>query len=253
MSPLLFILALQVTVSPSAPAVGDPVRIALLEEGRIVAVAPGSSCAELVEQTDRLLIVRSFSTGPCTVGFMLDGSPEITHRVTWEVRSVLGEDETEPSPYRPPLPVPLDRRAWWSVGVSAFLALAAWALVFLLPSPSGASDEQAVFAGPPLEELLSALVKLEGRAGTREQIAAADAVRRYLHRTDSRLTEDRTTGEILRELGRRRDPRQAPLRELLRTGDRAKFAPSDAAGDAPVIHRALESFLAFERGSGERG
>ena len=241
----LFLLA-SLVVSPPAPTVGEPVTISLeATDSRIVDVQP-SPCFEVIRSTERLVLVRSFQPGPCRISVTTANPGEVPrmNTVDYEVRSVLEAGNPEPSPMRAPRTVPVPRPAWWSIGIASALALLAWLGVFVRPGiPAPAPLEPAMM---PLDELRQASLRARGRSGREQQIMLADAVRRFLDRTDTQLRADRTTGETLRLLASRGDRLLEPVSLILRSGDRAKFSPFPV-GDNPELLIAVEELLSLAR------
>lgn len=250
MTAMALLLAVQMSVTPANPRVGDRVSLELLDSGAIGTVLP-TECAEIVEQTSHAIVVRSFAVGECGVQFTLEGNPRVAHEAAFTVVSVLTDEDPSPSPYRPPIEVPLDRRAWWSIGISAAAALLTWTLVFLRRT-AAAPAVAPVPSLPPFDELMASVASVGDRSGPEEQILVADALRRYLARTDRRLTTDRTTGEILRWLHRKRDARLETVGQILMAGDRAKFAPAGQTTSLPALHHALDGFIRLESQRRER-
>lgn len=250
MSALVLFLAVQMSIAPANPKVGDPVTIALLDSGRIESVADGG-CAEVITKSPRAIVVRSFAVGPCSVRFTRADEPGVTHEVSFTIQSVLSEEDPEPSPYRPPIRVPMDPRAWWSIGLAAAVAVLAWSLVLLRGGPEKSTSGPSAPLLQPIEELVATMKHIQGKSGPAEQIAAADALRRYFHRTERALSRDRTTGEIVTWLSRRRDARATIVAAILRAGDRAKFAPGESL-DPLVSADSLRTFIEMEATRGSR-
>lgn len=236
------LLVASLSVTPPAPTVGDPVHIVLEDLGsRLVDVTP-DPCFEVIDRTERSIRVRSFRPGPCTVGLTIVGPAEGEHVETaaFEVTSVLEEGETEPSPMRPPREIETPRVAWWSIGIAATAALLAWSFLLLRRERSASAATTSALA--PIDELRAAAGAVGHRTGREQQVLLADAVRRYLDRTDPDLRADRTTGETLRVLSGRGDRLLEPVSLILRSGDRAKFSPSPV-GDNPELLMAMKELL----------
>ncbi|HET9227451.1 MAG TPA: hypothetical protein VFR31_12340 [Thermoanaerobaculia bacterium] len=255
---LLFFLAtsasaqqVQVSLAPNQPTVGD----------RIVAVItlhvePGSLAAdprfptwkstwgevEIVEKAppqkisgiwSQRLVLAAFRTGqvplpPVQIAVPLRDrtiQASTPAGLSINVRSVLpkGEKKPQPKPERPPVPLPVGERFWWTLGAMSLVCLILLAL--LLRKRREQEEPEARPALGPLEELASALDRLPPDA-VRLHTSLSLAFRHYLNRALDVPAEERTTSEIHRLLlsGRLPAPLVRQAVELLRACDMVKFA-----------------------------
>lgn len=246
MTPLPFILAASIffRYEPAAPTVGDSVRIEYtIEEGsRIVPdVRPEY---EIVSVEGGTLVVRSFRPGNFTVTGSVerDGVSEAFRGPGIEVRSVLGEnDNLEPAPVKPPILHPPQQLPRIMIASAAAAALLAWAAVLLLKT----RDETLPAPLPGMDDrFLAALETLRRRPFNQEAVAeVAQLTRDFLARRDPALSRELTTTELVARLLESPDARlAAPVKDVLREGDLAKFSPwgSRFEGMPALVDRAKE-------------
>ena len=245
----------EVALEPREVTVGDPLTatIRVPAMGEEAPVMPewkyGWGDAEVVatgpvQRTptgwSQVVTLRAFRTGeiglpPLPIRFArVETDPALStpRELSFTVRSVLPvAGEVTPKPVRPPLPLPLGRAFWISlgVGVSVLLALAA-----LLWQRRRAQREasKAAHALPPLDELVAALARLPSDP-LAAHVGVSSAFRRYLGRTLSIRAEEGSTPEIRRALAHRPVPGELAQRavDLLRDLDGVKFARRDASVD----------------------
>ncbi len=246
MTPLPFVFAASLffRYEPAAPTVGDPIRIeyAIEEGSRIVPdVKPEY---EIVSVEDGALVVRSFRPGNFTVTGAVerDGVTEAFRGPGIEVRSVLGEnDDLEPAPVKPPVVPPPQQLPRIMIASAAVAALLAWAAVLVLRK--GDEPLPARVLGVD-ERFLAALDSLRRRPFEQEAVAeVAELTREFLAHRDPSLSRELTTTELVARLLESPDAQlAAPVRDVLREGDLAKFSPwgSRFEGMAPLVDRAKE-------------
>lgn len=238
---LSLLLAVQMSVSPPAPTVGDSVTLSPAHAEVTFGEVADGQCYELVAKSATSLVVRSFVPGRCRVEFeLIEAQQTRRHGLEIEVASVLTEGEEESSPLRPPQQVPIDPRAWWSIGLAGAAAILAWGLVLL--RPARAAEAAGLPLLSPWDELLEAVQRVGGSPGPAGQIAAADALRRFLSRSSPSLRRELTSRELVHLLRAAGDPRSEQVHSILRIGDRAKFAPV-APESQPELKALLQSFI----------
>ncbi len=246
MTSLALILAASVffRYEPAAPTVGDPVRIEYeIEQGaRIVPEESGEY--EIVSGDDRTIVVRSFRPGIFTVAGVVerDGVSEPFRGPEIEVRSVLGEnDSLEPAPLKPPVVPPAERLPRIAIACAAAAAFLAWAAVLLW---KGKVELESVPAPGFDAVFISRLEALRRRPFEQQAVAeVAELTRDYLARRDPSLARELTTTELIARLQESPDARLiAPVTDVLREGDLAKFSPWGSHFDSmsPLVDRAEE-------------
>jgi len=244
----------QVSLSPDQPTVGDRVVATITLQ-----VKPGTLTAEprfptwqatwgeaeIVESSppqkvsstvwSQRLVIAAFRTGqvplppvqiavPLRVRTVQASTPA---GLSLTLRSVLpkGEKNPRPKPERPPVPLPIGRAFWWTLGaMSLACAVLGW-LLFRKRKTREEPETRPVLA--PFEELAAALDRLNAEAsGLRLHTHLSLAFRHYLARTLAFPAEERTTSEIHRLLlsGRLPAPLVRQAVELLRACDLVKFA-----------------------------
>ncbi|MFL6200595.1 MAG: hypothetical protein ACJ76J_15580 [Thermoanaerobaculia bacterium] len=262
--PLLLLAApvsaqtVQVSLSPDQPTVGDRVvaTITLQVKPGTLAAEPRFPTwqatwgeAEIVEKGElqkvsnttwsQRLVIAAFRTGqvplppvqiavPLRIRTVQAATPA---GLSLAVRSVLpkGEKNPRPKPERPPVPLPIGRAFWWTLGaMSLACAVLGW-LLFRKRKTREEPETRPVLA--PFEELAAALDRLlsssEGSGSAiRLHTHLSLAFRHYLARTLAFPAEERTTSEIHRLLlsGRLPAPMVRQAVELLRACDLVKFA-----------------------------
>lgn len=271
----------QVNLSPSGPTVGDRVEAvitlrvdssSLSAEPRFPSWSQTWGEAEVVGRTEPRRVSRSGGTAVFEQRLVLaafrPGKVELppvqiavplgarTVQVSTpaglslDVRSVLprGEKDLELKPPKPPVPLPIGERFWWTLAVMSAVSLALGLLLFLR---RGKGDETAMERPdlPPLGELLAALDRLAGEpSAVRAHTGLSLAFRRYLGRALAFHAAESTTSEIHRCLLSHRLP--APLVrqsvDLLRSCDLVKFARIEETGE-----RTRERLDAARRIAGE--
>ena len=202
-----------ITFTPARPTVGDPITVNFPAP---VTVQPAKEI-EVVAQRGNQVIVRSFEPKPFTL--RTSGGEVII-----PVHSVLeANDKLDPAPLKPPRAEGYPRAPFIAIAIAAAAAIAAWIAVILLARRRTPKPEIVV---DPADQFRGAVIAARGWA------ELADATRRYLAATDSRLGMELTTRELL---GRNDDP---TLAEILRQGDLQKFSPWGAApGDFHAVAR----------------
>ncbi|MFL6291027.1 MAG: hypothetical protein ACJ759_09050 [Thermoanaerobaculia bacterium] len=265
--PLLLLAApvsaqtVQVSLSPDQPTVGDRVVATItlqVKPGTLVAEPRFPTWqatwgeAEIVEKGElqkvsnttwsQRLVIAAFRTGqvplppvqiavPLRIRTVQAATPA---GLSLAVRSVLpkGEKNPRPKPERPPVPLPIGRAFWWTLGVmSAACAVLGW-LLFRKRKTREEPETRPVLA--PFEELAAALDRLTTEISSiRLHTSLSLAFRHYLARTLAFPAEERTTSEIHRLLlsGRLPAPMVRQAVELLRACDLVKFARLEVSED----------------------
>lgn len=226
---ILLVLALvTATFQPTVPTVGDLVTI---DFAAPVTLDP-SPDYEIVSAQGRRVVVRTFTPRPFALSGTV-GNVRFRNLIV-PIHSVLkSNDDLKAAPLVPPRAVPYPRNAWIAIGIAAFLAAAAWTLVWWR---SRVRIEKLVPALPPDEQFRRTVSSLRAKPPAQRWAQLADATRAYLAATRPGLGSELTTSEVLR---RTSDPVVA---DILRQGDLEKFAPWGAGAmdfDA-VAARALD-------------
>jgi hypothetical protein len=259
---------LQVEADRTAITIGDPilltVRLSYPEATRIVTFAPERVLGTLnlldaedvgvrrledgrMEDT-RLFHITSFETGereipPLEVAYEDSSGEErvvSSGAIGIEIASVLAEDDTEPADIKPPAVMPESLLWPWILLAAALLSAAGWLLwrrrrgrqVVEEVAPSTPPRPAHEVAYSELERLLSG--DLLGKGRVKEfYIQLAEIIRRYLGARFAIDTFERTTSEVLEELGGVR----AGTRTIVATGqflgacDLVKFAKHHPEAD----------------------
>lgn len=166
-----------------------------------------------------------------------------------EIDSVLPTEaegkELEPRPPAPPEPLPLGRAFWWTL--AALTGLAAGAL--LLIRRRREVPRSARRPPTPGEELEASLVAAgQAPAPAEGHVLLSLGLRRFLGRRFGFPAAESTTGEIRRQLRRRRCPPalEGRIHEVLQACDRVKFAREPVA--APALEARIEAAREIGRG-----
>lgn len=252
----------QVNLSPNGPTVGDRIEAvitlrvdssSLSAEPRFPSWSKTWGEAEVVGKSEprkvsesvfeQRLVLAAFRTGkvelpPVQIAVPLQARTvqvSTPAGLSLEVRSVLpqGAKDLELKPAKPPVPLPIGERFWWTLAAMSALCLALGLLLFLRRGKGEATSMERPDL-PPLAELLAALDQLAGEPSTvRAHTGLSLAFRRYLGRALAFHAAESTTSEIHRYLLSHRLP--APLVrqsvELLRSCDLVKFARLEETGD----------------------
>jgi len=240
----------QVRVTPKSPTVGDLIRLefAAGSAGRVL--LDPSPEFEIVSQRGGEVVIRSFRPGPVSIAgrLLADGRAVEFRNLTLDIRSVLAPgDPLRPAPLRPPLPLPLDRRAdWWLGGMAAAAALI-WAGVFIRHRPRARMKEV-----PPLparEEFIESVERARREKTVDFLLILSDAVRRYFARSDPRLGRELTRTEFLDAISRTLPAAQlAIVSAILSQADWLKFSGSRSVpAGRLLIDSALELLPAQEQ------
>ena len=240
--PFALAASLFFSYGPSNPTVGDPVTIEyrVTEGERILPLEEEGY--EIVSADGGTLVVRSFRPGPFTVQGTVerDGISQPFSGPRVDVRSVLVEgDALEPAPLKPPVELPVQRMPLLAIAGAAVAAIIAWAALFLLKGRSILPDAPVATR----EHLyIERLENLRTRPFDQAAVAeVAELVREYLASNDSGLARELTSRELL-ERARHSTATgiAAPLSEVLREGDLAKFSPwgSHFGAMGPLVDRA---------------
>jgi hypothetical protein len=214
------------SIGQTGPTVGDPVFVDLgRSEGESITIAPPEGI-EIDRETESGVVVRSFRPGTVSLDAILTSetgqSRSITRQI--EIMSVLHpDDDLEPAPLSPPLPLSRNRGAWTAIATAAVGAAVVWILLLLAPRPRTRS-EAAVMS--PSAELIQTVERIRRLPPSDARLArVADAVRRFLFRVDPALRRSLTSAELLARIRQRREPIDAVVRDVLEEGDYAKFSP----------------------------
>ena len=246
MKGLLFALALASwQVAPQRATVGDVLTAKVEPPARIVSIQP-SPDYEVVKRSDHTITFRSFSPGTHRLIVTLQrNGVEEKSEIPFNVGSVLKKQEEQPSPLRPPRSLPGNDLAVVIVVVLALTAIASWVGLFLLQRRRPKAAPAPIPALPPLTEFRASLDELARLSDPLEAATRlADATRRYLHRTDVRLSEDLTTSELMRVSRVALERRWNDLvGRILTRGDQAKFSPWKGGENVSLdeVRAALES------------
>lgn len=209
------------------PTVGDPIALDLdLRPGERVELEPVDGI-EVVEHTGNGLIVRGFRPGPATLDLVVTGENGATRKLSRviEVASVLHEDDDlEPAPLAPPVPLPPNRRAWAAIGVAALAATFVWLQLLWAPRRGSVESRPSLSAA---EELLRVIERVRRMSPSDERFATlSNASRKFLFRVDQRLGRELTSSELVDRLsGRFPEWLISDVRDILSEGDYAKFSP----------------------------
>ena len=212
---ILAVLAVvTVTFSPPAPTVGDAIT---LDFAAPVTLDP-SSAYEIVSQSGRRVVVRTFTPKP----LVLSGTSEGVRfaSLVIPVRSVLKpNDDLTPAPLTPPRALPYPRAPFVAIAIAALLAIVAWILAW---RRARGAIREVVPALPPEERFRRAVLSL--RADKRHPhrwAALADETRIVLAATRPHLGSELTTSEVVPRL----QEHERVVEEILRQGDLEKFSP----------------------------
>lgn len=154
-----------------------------------------------------------------------------TDASSFEVGSVLpaGEEQLEPRPPAPPVPLPVGERFWWSLALLALLALG---LAGLLLARRPGEDVYAGESIDPWDALEAALARLAAAADAEAAFTGLSLeLRRYLGRTLAFPAAESTTTELRRRLLRSGLPSSvcSDVVRLLLEADTVKFARKEPA------------------------
>ncbi|MBW3670760.1 MAG: hypothetical protein KY432_03715 [Acidobacteria bacterium] len=211
----------------AGPTVGDPISVQLdLRPGERVELEP-TETVELIEQTAEGVTVRGFRPGTHELRFVATDERGSRRTITGsvEISSVLGpDDDLEPAPLSPPVPLPPNRTAWAAIGVAMLGAVAVWLYLLCIPVPRKAVDSITVSAG---EELMRTIERVRRMSPSDERFATlSDAARQFLARVDPRLGRELTSTELMERLGGHfPEWLISDVRDVLSEGDYAKFSP----------------------------
>lgn len=228
---LALLAAVTATFSPAAPTVGDPIVV----QFRAPVTLDASSDYEIVRQSGRTAVVRTFRPQPLKLSGVTGGVRFRDLQVP--VRSVLRRnDDLKPAPLTPPVAIPYPRAPFLAIAVAAFAALLAWAGVWWLARKP---LQAAVPAIPAEERFRRAVLALrDDPSHPRRWAALADATRAFLAATRSQLGSELTTSELVPRLRHG----EGVVRDILGQGDREKFSPwgAEPRDFDEVAGRALE-------------
>ena len=247
---LAFASPSQVSFTPSTPTVGDQIALVFSTgPSETIRIDPSASY-EIVSITGNRAVVRAFQPGDIVIQGEIRGPSGVVKfdQLKITIRSVLEvNDKLEPAPLAPPLRSESPRAAPIAIGVALAAAAAAWGALLLLLRGIREIGPVVITLGA-VDEYRAALERLRGTQGTVLHVELADATRRYLARTDQRLSSDLSSREMVGALridGNMNDA-WPNVAELLRAGDHAKFAPTagkygdpSQSGDALALAFAL--------------
>lgn len=255
----LFIMTLLVVSSAAVaqngpgPTVGDPITITLdLAEGEHVSLDSAGE-VDLIQQEGGRVTVRGFRPGTHVLRFLVTDESGSTRELTSaiEITSVLHEDDDlEPAPLAPPVPLSPNRVAWIANGVAAAAAAAVWLYLLWMPRARRSGTIRTTSAA---DELMQAIERVRRMSPSDDRFATlSDAARQFLSRVDPRFGRALTTTELIALLGTQLPERLVgEVRDVLSEGDYAKFSPW--GGRAARFHLVVEEaadLVALDR---ERG
>lgn len=231
----LLVAAFLVLVSPAmaqtpvaaGPTVGDPIAVDLdLRPGERAELAPLEG-VEIVAQNDGGVTVRGFRPGTHVLQFLVTGEGGTTREISRaiEISSVLhADDDLQPAPLAPPVPLGPNRTSWIAIGLAAFGAVAVWLYLLWMPRTRGTAPAAGLSAS---EELLRAIERVRRMSPSDERFATlSDAARQFLARVDPRLGRELTTSEVMERLHAHFPGWLiSDVRDVLSEGDYAKFSP----------------------------
>lgn len=215
----LILATVTTTIHPPAPAVGDLITLEFAGPVSLDA----SDAYEIVAQEENRVLIRTFQPKP----FVVSGTAGAIRfdDLVIPVRSVLKQnDDMQPAPLAPPVPVPYERGPFLLIGAAALAAIAAWALVWF--ASKAATPAEATLpplaAGARFRRAVDALRTHPEQP--RRWAALADETRRYLAATRPRHEAALTTTELLARVA----AGERVVEEILRQGDLEKFDPAGA-------------------------
>lgn len=224
---LLILAAAAYAQQTTGPTVGDPIAVPLdLRPGERIELE-SAEAVELIEQSAGGATVRAFRPGTHMLRFLVSDEQGSTREITStvEVFSVLNsDDDLEPAPLAPPVPLDANRRAWIAIGAAALGAVAIWLYLLWVPAPRQARAPITVSAG---EELMRTIERVRQMPPSDERFSMlSDAARQFLSRVDPRLGRELTSSELMERLqGQFPEWLISDVRDVLSEGDYAKFSP----------------------------
>jgi len=232
MIPFLFFLALLsgVQTTPAHPTVGDCVVVELPVDPQVQVSVDPSTDFELLSISGNRVTLRSFKPGPITLAARLNrpGQVPVTENFAVQIESVLKKgDALKPAPLKPPRvlePSSIPRQMLIAAAVAAALLWIVLWLVARRSQRSAMTPEQPAL--PAEEEMLRSLGRIaSAERGDPRWVELAQALRRYLSRTDYGAGTELTTSELLVHLQSQRPPEEiALIRSILDEGDWVKFS-----------------------------
>ncbi|MDX1584948.1 MAG: hypothetical protein R3338_15225, partial [Thermoanaerobaculia bacterium] len=210
---------------------------------------------EIVEETDTGLIVRGFRPGPVELGFVITDERGSTRTVNREIEiaSVLHpDDDLEPAPLAPPIPLEPNRRAWAAIGGAALGAIAIWLQLLWLPRERRVETSESIAAGDEYRQLIERVKRMP--ASDHRFATLSDGTRRFLSRVDPRLGRALTTTELIDRLsGHFPEWLIGDVRDVLGEGDYAKFSPWGGRGARfEAIIKEANDLAVLDRGERNR-
>lgn len=224
---LLLFSPIVVAQTSPGPAVGDPIPLDLeLRQGERVELE-STEFVELLQQEAGSVIVRGFRPGTHPLRFTATAEDGSTREIisAIEISSVLHpDDDLEPAPLAPPVPLEPNRTAWVAIGIAAVGAVIVWLSLLWMPRSRKITAPRGISAA---EELMQTIERVKRMPPSDQRFAElSDAARQFLARVDPRLGRELTTTEVV---GRLSDhfPEWiiVDVRDVLSEGDYAKFSP----------------------------
>lgn len=226
------------TFHPAKPTVGDAISIDFPQPVTL----DGSRSFEVLMHTPRHYVIRTFEPKPLALS---GAAGDVRFRnLIVPVRSVLGpKDAQNPSPLKPPHPLPSPMLPLTLIAAVALAAIAAWVVVWWRARMKRVVPEVVL---APAEQFRVALDR--ARTSPQRWAAYADAVRAYLAQRG--YGAELTTSQLIPLLPNEHDL----IADILRRGDYEKFSPWGAlegdfdalAARAPAIVEAYEPRLIEE-------
>lgn len=197
------------TFHPAKPAVGDLISIDFPQRVTL----DKSPSFEVVLHTPQHYVIRTFEPKPIALSGV---AGEVRFRnLVVPVRSVLGpKDAQQPSPLKPPHPLPSPELPLILIGAALLAAIGAWVAVWFLARRRRPVSRIVL---TPAEEFRASVEK--ARTSKQRWAMLADAVRGYVAQRG--YGAELTTSQLLPLL-----PHEHELiAEILRHGDYEKFSP----------------------------
>ncbi len=220
------------TFHPAKPTVGDLITVDFPRPVTLDA----SPSFEVVSHARQHYVIRTFAPKPIALSGVA-GDVRFRNLVV-PVRSVLGpKDAQNPSPLKPPHPLPSPSLPWILIGAALLAAIAAWAAVWFR-ARKRRSVPQPILT--PAEQFRASVER--ARKLKQQWASLADALRHYLAQRG--YGAELTTSQLLPLLPHERQL----IADILRLGDYEKFSPFGAPeGDFDsLVSRAPAILDAYE-------
>ncbi|HVT02132.1 MAG TPA: hypothetical protein VHL58_02015 [Thermoanaerobaculia bacterium] len=248
---LLFLSLLPAVRSiPLHPTVGDSVVVELpIAAGTVVSVDP-STDFELLAISGNRVTIRSFKPGPVSLSarFSRPGQVPVTETISVPIESVLKKgDQFQPAPLKPPRMIAPLSRPRQILAAAALITVLSWGLLFFAARRSRSIPVEIDEPSLPADaEMIRALDRIaRGERSDSRWVELAEAVRRYLARTDASLGTELTTSELLARLSSYAPaPETSLVQTILNEGDWVKFSgKSRRRDDHQVIASSARSLV----------